>query len=149
MTIIDELKELSGYLNDLESELMMFFKTSVDLLVVFDADGAICKISPSCIKTLGYTPEELVRQSYANLVSNDDRAAFQESIEYIRTSSLPKIILKTRTKYGEFRLISWAISKLISGKCYAIGRDVTDVYKKYADLEAEVMLKAQTSIKNE
>lgn len=138
MSIIDELRQLSTYLNDLESELSIFFTLSLDMLTITDSNGAFIKVNPAWTTIMGYSPDEVVGRSCFNFIHNDDIALVKEVLVKLEDASIPKILIRMRNKYGQYRLISWAASKVFKGKIYSIGRDVTDVYAYQTKLEEEI-----------
>lgn len=135
MTIIDELKELSVYLTNLESELATFFRLSLDLLAICNPSGIMLKISPSWTEQLGYDENELLGKSTLTIIHPDDLKIAMSTLKTLETESVPKCLVRMKRKDGVYRLISWTSTRFVNNKTYSVGRDVTEVYAYHQRLE--------------
>ena len=138
MTILDELKQLSTYMSELEGEIMICFNHAVDILTIMDLNAIIIKINPACETLLGHSVESLMGKSLKMVVHPDDIPLIEKSLGILRDQAINKLLLRMRTSNSEYKLISWSVSKVYNGKIGATGRDVTEVYDRIARLEEEI-----------
>jgi phosphoserine phosphatase RsbU/P len=68
----DNLKQLSSYLSELESQLSLMFAASPDIIVFLDAEANILKISDAAFAILGYKRSELVGRCLWEFVTPSD-----------------------------------------------------------------------------
>ena len=103
-----------------------FFNMSLDIMVIASKDKFL-KINPTMSKTLGYSEEELLSQTFFTYIHPDDHAATQKEIDKLETGALT-IQFENRwiCKDGSIRWFSWSASPdLSTGLLYAVARDVT------------------------
>lgn len=119
------LKELSSYLSELESQLALIFAASPDIIVLLDKSAKILKISDAAYNALEYKKEELIGKCLWDFISIDDldktKEAFlslQESTEIVETNAL---INRWISKSGKLIKLVWRFSLFNSEKNYAVG----------------------------
>jgi PAS domain S-box-containing protein len=103
-----------------------FFNLSLDIMVIASKDKFI-KINPTMSKILGYSIEELLRQSFFTYVHPEDLEITQQEIEKLQ-SGIPTITFENRwiCKDGTIKLLSWsATPDLSTGLLYAVAHDIS------------------------
>ncbi|HPC95004.1 MAG TPA: PAS domain S-box protein [Sedimentisphaerales bacterium] len=114
-----------------EEELQSLFDLSLDMVCIADIYTAtFVKVNPAFERTLGYTPEELQRRSFLDLVHPDDvaptRAIIEERLQ--KGQMVFNFENRYRCKDGSYRWLSWmSHPKPEQGVTYAIARDVTEL----------------------
>jgi PAS domain S-box-containing protein len=68
----NNLKQLSSYLSELESQLSLMFAASPDIIVFLDGEANILKISDAAFTILGYRRTELIGKSLWEFVAASD-----------------------------------------------------------------------------
>jgi PAS domain S-box-containing protein len=111
-----------------EQERDRFFNMSLDLLVIANFDQYFLRVNPACERTLGFTPAELMAESYLNFVHPDDR---EHTAAVAQGLSKGEVCLsfenRFRCKDGSYRWVLWnAISDIDRNLIYANGHDITD-----------------------
>jgi PAS domain S-box-containing protein len=109
-----------------ETDLEMFFQTSLDLHCIASTDGYFKTINPAFTKTLGWSKEELLSRPIMDFVHLDDRDDTLQQLENMQ-KGLPVNTFETRFICADksFKAISWRSIPNGDGKWYATGRDVT------------------------
>lgn len=148
MSNIQQLKELSENLIEIETELSIFFNLSVDLLIIVDHNSIILNISPSCAKILGWSRQEMIGRSYEYFVHQDDYIKTDEAKNSLYMKKLHNFKNRWRHANGLYRVIEWNASPFTSEKkSYAIGRDVTQTAEEAAAIKlAETRIRATCDI---
>jgi len=127
---------------DLEARLRAEFGTrariwevSPEIQVVANFDGHFEQANPAAIAALGYSPEELRRTPFMDLVHPDDRASTSAAFDNVKQD---QPVLRFENRYrradGSYRWLSW-VSVPHDGKVYATARDVTEEKQRAAELE--------------
>ncbi len=128
--------EIDGGTN---SELATFFEVSLDLLVIREAGGKVVRVSPSWLKVMGYTPEELRGAFLLPLIHPEDVSGTRGSMKEVenRQPGDPVIghINRYRHKDGGYRTLEWRAHRF-GELIYAVARDVTDRVAAERDLIA-------------
>lgn len=111
-----------------EEELQGFFAIVPDMLCVMDVDGRFLKVNPAFETTLGFSEKELLENPLFDFVHPDDREKTrEEKSELFRGVPIRRFENRYRTKSGEYRTLSWAMSPAPDqGRSYAVARDITD-----------------------
>lgn len=119
------LKELSSYLSELESQLALIFAASPDIIVLLDKTAKILKISEAAYSALEYKKEELVGKCLWDFISLDDLdktketfLSLQQGTETIETKAL---INRWISKSGKLVKLVWRFSLFNSEKNYTVG----------------------------
>ena len=110
-----------------------------NLVLVANAQGEITYASPSVSRILGYSPEEVMGESWLNLTREEDNAR-QEERDYLSlAANHEEAALRTsyerqvRDKQGEQRWILWQDTKGPDNSLIGIGADITE--RKQAEKE--------------
>jgi len=130
-----EIKELSSYLSELESQLALIFAASPDLIVFIHKDGTIIKASQAVWKILGYKKDSLVGKSIFDLIHPDD----EEKTRTIRQKLMDERHLyfdhseyfsnRWKRLDGTYATLVWRFSIYDKNEDHTIGfaTDVTDL----------------------
>ncbi|MFP2899454.1 PAS domain S-box protein [Corallococcus sp. 4LFB] len=101
------------------------WRLSQELMLVCGFDGAIFTVNPSATRILGWTEEELVGRTVADLLHPDDVAP--TTLELGRLAAgLPTLAFENRFRHrdGSYRLLAWTAVP-DEGRVHAVARDVT------------------------
>lgn len=112
----------------LEEELDRFFHLSLDLLCVAGTDGYFKQVNPAFEQVLGYSREELLRQSFLEFVHPDDKEDTLREVARL-AEGLPVVDFRNRyrARDGSWRWLAWRSAPLPErGLIYAVARDVTE-----------------------
>ncbi|MCZ2483678.1 PAS domain S-box protein [Aquirufa nivalisilvae] len=108
-------------------DLELFFELSQDYLTVANKNGFFEKVSPSFYRSLGYTEDEIMSNSGAALVIDEDlplRDKLREKM--FRGEGVKDFELRYKCKDGTVKVLSWNSSpNEQTGKLYGIARDIT------------------------
>ncbi|WP_441252480.1 putative bifunctional diguanylate cyclase/phosphodiesterase [Tardiphaga sp. 71_E8_N1_1] len=121
------LQETKQALDQESEEHRRLFETSVDLIVVTDADRIIRRISDSCETILGYRSDELLNRYGGEMASLADIASFRNELDKtLRGGVLQNVECRFRHKHGHDVVLQ--ISGVWSARAqrfFLIGRDMT------------------------
>lgn len=119
---IIKLKRLSIYLEELESELAIFFTLSIDLILICETSGTIIKINPAWQTWLGWEKNEMIGRSYYDFIHPEDVVKTKEVAAETILTPLTKIF-KNRyvSKDGTYKTLSWR-AVCYNNKFYATAR---------------------------
>ena len=130
-----------------ETELVRrekYFRTltenSLDVLCILNRDGNLLYASPSIERTLGYKPEELLRQNFLARVHPDDLPLVQEAFQFAldHPERAVKIQFRHQNKNGEWRHLELVGQNRLQdpeiGGLVADCRDVTDRWRVEEEL---------------
>lgn len=108
-------------------DLELFFELSQDYLTVANKNGFFEKVSPSFYRSLGYTEEEIMSNSGAALVIEEDLPLRDQLREKMfRGEGVKDFELRYQCKDGSIKVLSWNSSpNEQTGKLYGIARDIT------------------------
>jgi len=129
-TFNDMAEEMENRLTLLR-EFQRYFEFSRDMLCIAGPDGFFKRVNPAFEKTLGWSTEELLSQTFLAFVHPDDLRKTEEEIERL-AHGLPTISFENRYRVpsGEYRHLMWtAHPDTESGLIYAIARDITDLHR--------------------
>ncbi len=119
------LKELSSYLSELESQLALIFAASPDIIVLLDKGAKILKISDAAYSVLNYKKEELVGKCLWDFIALDDLdktkerfLTIQQQTDNVETNAL---VNRWISKNGTLIKLVWRFSLFDSQKNYTIG----------------------------
>ena len=98
-----------------------FFTLVPDLACIASTDGRFKKVNPAWEAALGYTPEELLRTPFVDLIHPDDidpkLIAGQMTLQFVN---------RYRHKDGSYRWLEWRTTPPIGTTLFATARDVTE-----------------------
>ncbi|MFC1825369.1 PAS domain S-box protein [Thermodesulfobacteriota bacterium] len=112
---------------ELEMALDRLFNLSVDMLCVADSNAYFRHINKAFEKTLGYSKDELLRETFINFIHPDDRASTMAEVEKLSHGE-PTIYFENRyhCKDGSYKWLAWtAMPDPELGMMYAVARDNT------------------------
>jgi PAS domain S-box-containing protein len=120
------------------------WRLSRDLLLVLDPRLRIVAINPMVAELAGYAPDEVIGQSFAQLVHPEDRPALAQPIRRGRRERIVDIDARVVTRDGKVRQFVWNATPE-GGLAYVSGRDVTDERARQDELFAaqEALRQAQ------
>lgn len=107
--------------------LKRFFDLSLDLLCVFDTDGALRRVNPAFTATLGWNAEDLTSRCFLDFVhpGDRDRAAAALTARATAGAEAPGEY-RWRCANGSYRWLAWKSSSADEyGLMYGVARDVT------------------------
>lgn len=127
-----------------------FFATSLDLLVIRDADLKIVKVNQAWEKILGYRPEELEGQPMLSFIHPDDVAASHSQMQRVRSEKdVKSIINRYRCRDGGYRYLEWRAHQE-GDLVYGVARDVTERLASEAEMaEAKAAAESASKAKSE
>ncbi|HYG76582.1 MAG TPA: PAS domain S-box protein [Planctomycetota bacterium] len=119
------------------TERDLFFKLSIDMLVIASLDGYFKVISPSVESTLGYSKEELCGRPFLEFVHPDDLAATLREIENMKNGkSVFNFVNRYRCKDGSYKYISWkSVAAPETGLVIGTARDITGLMRAEEQLK--------------
>ena len=109
-----------------ETDLEMFFQTSLDLHCIAGTDGYFKTINPAFSSILGWTKSELLSRPITSFVASEDQDSTLTQLDNMQ-KGLPVTNFENRfiCANGTRKIISWRSMPNRNGKWYATGRDVT------------------------
>ncbi|SED20660.1 putative bifunctional diguanylate cyclase/phosphodiesterase [Bradyrhizobium erythrophlei] len=116
-------------LNQEIEERRRLFDTSLDLILVTDANGIFKRVSPSSLATIGYRPDEMIDHSGAEFIYSDDLAATRKELQLARTGQYHMRNFEARYVHKNGRIVPLAWSGVWSDpeqKYFFFGRDMTE-----------------------
>lgn len=127
-----------------------FFSTSLDLLVIRDADLKIVKVNQAWEKVLGYRTDELEGQPMLSFIHPDDVAASHSQMRRVEIEKDVKgIINRYRCRDGGYRYLEWRAHQE-GDLVYGVARDVTDRLASEAEMvEAKAAAEMASKAKSE
>ncbi|HEY9597681.1 MAG TPA: PAS domain S-box protein [Cyanophyceae cyanobacterium] len=108
--------------------LEKFFTLTLDMFFIAGFDGYFKQLSPMCETILGLTTQELLSQSWLELIHPDDRKATREYLHRL-TRGTDKISFESRCrcKDGSYKWLLWNATACHNQQLiYAVARDNTD-----------------------
>ncbi len=113
------------------------FKISTDLICIAGLDGFFKKVNPAFEKILGWDIPFLLENSFFSLVHPDDIFSTQNELQKLTAGELT-INFSNRflTKKNTYKTLQWvATPEPITGKLFAIARDVTNEIQSYKQIQ--------------
>lgn len=109
-------------------ELDQFFSLSLQLLLVAEPSGRIRRCNPAWQALLGWAPDDLIGQSFFELVHPDDLAATRSETERLRQGQMTSLFInRYRCRDQGWRGLAWsAVAAPDTGLIYAIAHDVSE-----------------------
>jgi PAS domain S-box-containing protein len=119
------LKQLSSYLSELESQLALIFAASPDIIVLLDKSAKIIKISDAAFHALEYKKEELVGKCLWDFIALDDldktKERFLSLYQEEGDGETKALINRWISKSGKLVKLVWRFSFFDNRKNYAVG----------------------------
>jgi PAS domain S-box-containing protein len=109
-------------------EYKHFFYNSNDLFCIANVRGYTEILNPQFEKILGYSEQEMLTNQFFDFIHPDDIAVTQLEIEKLKSGdSSINFANRYRKKNGDYLWFDWnTTSDPVTGKLYAIGRDITE-----------------------
>ena len=129
--------------------LRQFFSTGDSLFVVFDQAGRIIESNAAWKSLLGYNTEEAFGLDSWTLL-RDEELSVKAAVEAdLRDTGRSEPRFHMRKADGEYRLVQWTLHFDIAvGRCFGIGRDVTEEGRQAADLHRRAYTDDLTGLSN-
>jgi PAS domain S-box-containing protein len=125
-----EIRRKTSTLRTKTEELELFFNLVPDLVCIASPEGHFVAVNRAWEKALGYSREELLHQSFIDLIHPEDREETQREIErQLKGEQTIGFINRYRGKDGSYRWLEWAASPVLGGALYATARDITERLK--------------------
>ena len=125
---VKELETLEAERKEKEVGLERLFNLSVDMLCIAGMDAYFKHVNESFEKTLGYTTEELLKESFIHFIHPDDRASTMAEVEKLSHGE-STIYFENRylCKDGSYKWLGWtSMPDPERDVMYAIARDITN-----------------------
>ena len=129
-----------------------FFTISLDLLCVAGFDGYFKRLNPAWERTLGYTMEELMAESFLSFVHPEDQEATEaETAKLANGETTIRFDNRYRCKDGSYRWMRWTASPHVNDALiYATARDITEQVRLERELrEAKEQAERANLVKGE
>jgi PAS domain S-box-containing protein len=133
---ISDRKESEEELRRMADENSRIFNNSITLTALADFDGYFKRLNPAWEKTLGWSRDELLQQSFYSLIHPDDVAKTEEIIRLIASGhTVTMFENRYRCRDGSYRWLLWGSSPDIGRKLiYASAIDITSRKKSEEEL---------------
>ena len=129
-----------------------FFELSIDLLCLASLDGYFLRLSPSFMRLLGWSKDELLARPFLDFVHEDDRASTLAEVARLEEGATTlNFQNRYRCKDGSWVWLSWSsYPDLERGILYAVARDTTALQRAAEELrQAKEEAEAATAAKSE
>ncbi len=129
--------------------LRRFFSIGEWLYVVYDQWGRVIESNSAWENLLGYEAEQVYGTDSWSLLPPDDQET-RAAVEHdLRTKGRAEPVYQMRTAGGEYRTIRWALHfDPTVGRCFGIGRDITEEQGLQAELERKALTDELTGLAN-
>ncbi|MEM9612563.1 MAG: EAL domain-containing protein [Actinomycetota bacterium] len=129
--------------------LRRFFSSGDSLFVVYDQWGRVIESNAAWENLLGYTHDEVFGTDSWTLLPPDDQSTRAAVEEALRAHGKAEPQFKMRTADGTYRDIRWTLAFDTSvGRCFGIGRDVTEEDRRAAELQRRAYTDELTGLAN-
>lgn len=105
-------------------EIEDYFKYTLDLMCIVDANGRILRANPQWKEVLGYSDSELAGTSIFRYVAKEDRDLVERTLKSLTARNDVQFEARFMCKRSCMRWLEWRM-RFREGKVYAIARDVT------------------------
>ena len=125
--------------------LEQYFKLSLDLLCIADADSTFVRVNPAWQEVLGIAVSELEDSKFADLVHPEDLPATWHAMNQL-AEGRKMVDFRNRFRHadGSWRWLEWRSVSGGNGKIYAVARDVTRRHTDELALRAAERAAAKT-----
>lgn len=131
----EQLRLANEELRQREAWFRLLIENATDLIVVVDPAGIVRYHSPSCLRYLGFTPEEIVGRQVSDFIHPDDLKAIQEGLQraLVGAQRAAPIEYRLRHKDGSWRVIQSHGRSAVGrdGRTLIVinSRDITDTHR--------------------
>jgi PAS domain S-box-containing protein len=123
--IVEQFKDITEIIEK-ETELDVYFSSSLDLLCIASTEGRFLRLNPQWEEVLGYTTEELKDREILEFIHTDDILSTYEAIKNLtENQEVIGFMNRYRRKDGTYRWLQWR-AKPVDRKIYAVARDITE-----------------------
>ena len=131
------VRSFGSFRKRVQGDAEQIIDLATDLVASIGFDGRYRRLSPSFVRTFGYSEPELMSRLYAELIHPDDRPAAQEEFaKVVQGKQLVEYENRCVCADGSVRIVQWKARAVTEQRVlYAIGRDVTE--RRYAEREFE------------
>lgn len=129
--------------------LRQFFSSGDALFVVYDQAGRVIESNAAWANLLGYSAEEVFGLDSWSLLPPDEVQVQQVVEAELRLHSRSEPRFHMRNADGQYRLVQWALHfDAAVGRCFGIGRDITEEGKEAAELHRRAYTDELTGLSN-
>ena len=129
--------------------LRRFFSASDTLFVVYDQAGRVIQSNEAWEQLLGYSHHEVFGMDPWSLVPAEERTRRVDIETELRSSGRCEPCFRMRTADGSHRIVQWTLQfDAAVGRCFGIGRDITDEGKEQLELERRANTDELTGLAN-
>jgi diguanylate cyclase (GGDEF)-like protein/PAS domain S-box-containing protein len=134
----EKLRERERELEAANEHYRLLLENSTDVVVHTDNDGAIQWVTPSLTGLLGWTPEEVQRRNYRDLVHADDLALVAPLHGDVRQGAPGQVDIRLKTRLGGYHWVSMRISPIRDRRGRVVGRvaGIRDIQQEVTAREA-------------
>ncbi|MFI5218887.1 MAG: PAS domain S-box protein [Bacteroidia bacterium] len=125
------------YTEEKLKEYKHFFTNNNDFVCIANVQGYFEIINPNFEKRLGYSEKELFESKFLSFIHPDDIGPTLREMEKLKTGALTtNFVNRYRKKDGSYLWFDWNTTPdPVTGKLYAIARDITDRKKAEDELK--------------
>lgn len=117
---LEQLRDMVSKLNNIETDLSMFFQEIPVLFCVADKKGNFKQVNPAWTELLGWTKEELTSKPWVYFVHPEDVEKTIKAAEILEGQPLTNFVNRYKVKSGGYIPIRWYASNWINGQNYGI-----------------------------
>ena len=129
--------------------LRKFFSSGDSLFVVYDQFGRVIESNAAWENLLGYSSDEVFGLDSWTLLPPNDRETRARVEADLRAHGRCEPEFMMRRKDGSYRVVRWALHfDTTVGRCFGIGRDVTEEGRANAELERRAYSDELTGLAN-
>jgi len=146
MNDVTQARAMEKALRDSESRFRRLAENSMDMIALFDQDGAFVYVSPASLRITGYAPEELVGRRGDSFAHEEDAAAFVVALgQEASEPGARTCVWRFRRRNGRYIWLEMVAQRCTDSggspaRTVAVSRDMTD------RMRSEAMLKTQHAL---
>jgi len=127
-----------------ENVLHMFFEQPLNLHLIAQFDGTICRVNDGWNYLLGYTKNDLINTLFLDLIHPEDIATTTQEMAHLEQGiSTLHFENRYQHKNGEYRLLAWsAIASVEDQLIYAVAHDITELEQTQKSLRRAQKMEA-------
>jgi PAS domain S-box-containing protein len=136
---MSQIPPISNNPTKTSTDFELFFRISLDAMIITDMDGKIIDFNQAYEKITGYNREELFQINGGwDLILEEDIPELAAKVEEIKTGMdvMTNYEVRLINKKGELRVVSYdAKADMIKQQIYAIGRDITQLKEQERNIQ--------------
>jgi PAS domain S-box-containing protein len=132
-----------------DRQVQRLFETSLDLILVTDGFGRIIRVSPSSMRLLSYTSEEMVGRLDKDFIYSPDLDSTRAEMQGARHGNVMRNF-RCRYVHRDRHPVSLTWTGVWSGRDrlhFFIGRDITDIEAKEEQVQRSRELEAAAALR--